>query len=220
MWYRGRQPFLRYTEAALSQCELALFPLSSVLFPGGVTTLCIREARHLDVIAKILKTGDSLGVVLAEDGQAASSIVDKNALHVARVGSRCTVQNFDQNDQGQLTIEIQAQQKFKILDTFEDKQRAMFAQVLLMTPEPVIETGPEDESLIDILEHLLAHPAVKIARHQIDYQHLANLGGRLAELLPLKNTVRQRMLEIHDPVVRLNHLEKILDQLQTEAETS
>jgi len=28
------------------------------------------------------------------------------------------------------------------------------------------------------------------------------------------------MLEIHDPVVRLNHLEKILDQLQTEAETS
>jgi hypothetical protein len=30
--------------------------------------------------------------------------------------------------------------------------------------------------------------------------------------------VRQRMLEINDPVVRLNHLEKILDQLQREAE--
>lgn len=46
-----------------------------------------------------------------------------------------------------------------------------------------------------------------------------SLGGRLAELLPLRNTVRQRMLEINDPVTRLSHLEKILDQMQIEADS-
>ena len=202
----------------MNSCELALFPIRSVLFPGGITTLSIREARHLDVIVEVLKSDHKLGVVLAEDGESDAGITHKSAPHVARVGSYCHVQDFDQNDQGELIVEIRAEQKFKILDTFEDKQRAMFAQVQLIKPEVVIETGPEDESLIDVLEHLLAHPAVKIPRHQISYQHLANLGGRLAELLPLKNAVRQRMLEINDPVVRLNHLEKILDQLQREAE--
>jgi Lon protease-like protein len=53
---------------------------------------------------------------------------------------------------------------------------------------------------------------------QTGYGHLADLGGRLAELLPLKNAVRQRMLEINDPVTRLNHLEKLLDQMQATAE--
>ena len=53
----------------MNSCELALFPIRSVLFPGGITTLPIREARHLDVIVEVLKSDHKLGVVLAEDGE-------------------------------------------------------------------------------------------------------------------------------------------------------
>jgi len=114
---------------------------------------------------------------------------------------------------------IRAEGKFKILDTFENPNRALIGEIMMVPPEPVIATGPEDAPLVDILEHLMAHPAVQFKASQVDYQTLSSLGGRLAELLPLRNTVRQRMLEINDPVTRLSHLEKILDQMQIEADS-
>jgi Lon protease-like protein len=128
------------------------------------------------------------------------------------------VLDFDQDDAGQLKVTLIAERKFKVLNTYEGDDRALFGEVMLLAPEPVIATGPEDESMVDVLEHLLSHPGVAPEAKQTGYGHLADLGGRLAELLPLKNAVRQRMLEINDPVTRLNHLEKLLDQMQATAE--
>ena len=196
---------------------LPLFPIQAVLFPGGVLSLPIVEARDLDTIAQIAKSDQVLGVVLSEERGAAVSILGRSAPNIARVGTLTRIEDFDQNGQGQLTLMIRAEGKFKILDTFESTNRALIGEILMVPPEPVIATGPEDASLVEVLEHLMAHPAVQFKASQVDYQTLSSLGGRLAELLPLRNTVRQRMLEINDPVTRLSHLEKILDQMQIES---
>ena len=194
--------------------ELPLFPIQAVLFPGGVLSLPIIEARDLDSIAKVAKNDQTLGVVLSEERRSASSILGRSAPNIARVGTLVRIEDFDQNGQGQLTLMIRAEGKFKILDSFENPDRALIGEIVMVPPEPVIATGPEDASLIDVLEHLMAHPAVQFKASQVEYQTLSSLGGRLAELLPLRNTVRQRMLEINDPVTRLNQLEKILDEMQ------
>ena len=196
---------------------LPLFPIQAVLFPGGVLSLPIVEARDLDTIAQIAKSDQVLGVVLSEERGAAVSILGRSAPNIARVGTLTRIEDFDQNGQGQLTLMIRAEGKFKILDTFESPNRALIGEILMVPPEPVIATGPEDASLVEVLEHLMAHPAVQFKASQVDYQTLSSLGGRLAELLPLRNTVLQRMLGINDPVTRLSHLEKILDQMQIES---
>ena len=203
---------------AMKTRALPLFPIQAVLFPGGVLSLPIIEARDLDIIAQVTKNDQALGVVLCEEGRSASSILGQSAPNIARVGTLVRIEDFDQNGQGQLTLMIRAEGKFKILDTFENPNRALIGEVLMVPPEPVIATGPEDASLVDVLEHLMAHPAVQFKASQVDYQTLSSLGGRLAELLPLRNTVRQRMLEINDPVTRLSHLEKILDRMQIEGD--
>ncbi|MBT3463104.1 MAG: peptidase S16 [Gammaproteobacteria bacterium] len=202
---------------AIKKRALPLFPIQAVLFPGGVLSLPIVEARDLDTIAQIAKSDQVLGVVLSEERGAAVSILGRSAPNIARVGTLTRIEDFDQNRQGQLTLMIRAEGKFKILDTFESPNRALIGEILMVPPEPVIATGPEDASLVEVLEHLMAHPAVQFKASQVDYQTLSSLGGRLAELLPLRNTVRQRMLEINDPVTRLSHLEKILDQMQIES---
>ncbi|MDG1113296.1 MAG: LON peptidase substrate-binding domain-containing protein [Pseudomonadales bacterium] len=202
---------------AIKTRALPLFPIQAVLFPGGVLSLPIVEARDLDTVAQIAKSDQVLGVVLSEERGAASSILRRSAPNIARVGTLTRIEDFDQNGQGQLTLMIRAEGKFKILDTFEDPNRALIGEILMVPPEPVIATGPEDASLVEVLEHLMAHPAVQFKASQVEYQTLSSLGGRLAELLPLRNTVRQRMLEINDPVTRLSHLEKILDQMQIES---
>ena len=198
--------------------DIPLFPLQAVLFPGGVVSLPVIEARHLDVIARSAKTDTGIGLVLAEEDGRQLTILGRSAPNIARVGCLCRVLDFDQDDAGQLKVTLIAERKFKVLNTYESDDRALFGEVLLLAPEPVIATGPEDESMVDVLEHLLSHPGVAPEAKQTGYGHLADLGGRLAELLPLKNAVRQRMLEINDPVTRLNHLEKLLDQMQATAE--
>lgn len=198
--------------------EVPLFPIQAVLFPGGILSLPIIEARDLDIVAQVAKNDQRLGVVLSEERRTVASLLGRSTPNIARVGTLTRIEDFDQNAQGHLTLLVRAEAKFKILDTFENNNRALIGEVFMLPPEPVIATGPEDESLVDVLEHLMAHPAVQFKASQVDYQTLSSLGGRLAELLPLRNTVRQRMLEINDPITRLSHLEKILDQLQIEAD--
>ncbi len=198
--------------------DIPLFPLQAVLFPGGVVSLPVIEARHLDVIARSTKTNSGIGLVLAEEDGRQLTILGRSAPNIARVGCLCRILDFDQDDAGQLKVTLIAERKFKVLNTYEGDDRALFGEVMLLALEPVIANGPEVESMVDVLEHLMSHPAVAPEAKQTGYRHLADLGGRLAELLPLKNAVRQRMLEINDPVTRLNHLEKLLDQMQATAE--
>ena len=198
--------------------EVPLFPIQAVLLQGGIISLPIIEARDLDIVAQVAKNDQRLGVVLSEERRTVASLLGRSTPNIARVGTLTRIEDFDQNAQGHLTLLVRAETKFKILDTFENNNRALIGEVFMLPPEPVIATGPEDESLVDVLEHLMAHPAVQFKASQVDYQTLSSLGGRLAELLPLRNTVRQRMLEINDPITRLSHLEKILDQLQIEAD--
>ena len=48
---------------------LALFPLRTVLFPGGLLLLKVFEARYLDMIGHCMRTGSPFGVVCIAQGQ-------------------------------------------------------------------------------------------------------------------------------------------------------
>jgi len=135
---------------------------------------------------------------------------------IATIGTYCQITDFDQNEAGQLEVVIKAEQKLVIVDAFEASNGGLRAECRLLAPEPAIPIGPEDELLIGILEDLLAHPSIAQEARQSTYAHAAELGGRLVELLPIKNSVRQRFLEISDPLTRLTRIEKMLDQLQSE----
>ena len=52
----------------ISLQSLPLFPLGSVLFPGGLLPLRIFEVRYLDMIGKCHKTGAPFGVVSLTEG--------------------------------------------------------------------------------------------------------------------------------------------------------
>jgi Lon protease-like protein len=52
----------------MSDIEIPLFPLNTVLFPGGPLPLRIFEPRYLDMISRCLKHDHGFGVVLIRDG--------------------------------------------------------------------------------------------------------------------------------------------------------
>ena len=51
--------------------DLALFPLRTVLFPGGLLELKIFETRYLDLISRCLREQQSFGVVALKSGHEA-----------------------------------------------------------------------------------------------------------------------------------------------------
>jgi len=54
--------------SAFTLSSLPLFPLGTVLFPGGVLPLRIFEVRYLDMIGKCHKAGAPFGVVSLTEG--------------------------------------------------------------------------------------------------------------------------------------------------------
>ena len=50
---------------------LPLFPLKTVLFPGGILPLRIFEPRYLDMVSACLRTDSGFGVVTIHEGNEA-----------------------------------------------------------------------------------------------------------------------------------------------------
>ena len=214
-----------------SDIEIGLLPVPLVLFPGGKLKITVASAQDQDLLGRSLKDAMGVGLVLSEqqvwvnDGSTddvastAESIEETRAQshpEIASVGTYCEILDFDQNAKGQLEVVLTARQKLKILDAYEDVSGGLRAECRLLEPEPSIPVGPEDELLVGILEDLLAHPGVAREARQPRYEHAAELGGRLVELLPIKNAMRQRFLELSDPLARLTRIERMLDEIQKE----
>ena len=48
---------------------LPLFPLQTVLFPGGLLMLKVFEARYLDLVSRCMRSGQGFGVVCLRQGR-------------------------------------------------------------------------------------------------------------------------------------------------------
>ncbi len=195
--------------------EIPLFPLPVVLLPGGFLDLQIFEQRYLDMVAQCLKQDTGFGLVLIENGNQVLVNAGQSAPSVVRMGCYCKIIDFDQNQNGLLNIRIQGERKFRINDYFEAASRLLKAEVEFLESEPAISTTDQDEGLIEILHNLLKHPTVTIQPQEVQFEDASQLGGRLTELLPLSNLIRQNLLELKDPVKRLRSLEKLIDDLQS-----
>src|SRR3954462_12375771 len=76
-----------------------LFPLNTVLFPGGPLPLRIFEARYVDMVRKCMREGAPFGVILIRAGQEAGEVAS-----VANIGTSARVIDFDQMPDGLLGI--------------------------------------------------------------------------------------------------------------------
>jgi len=76
-----------------------LFPLHTVLFPGGPLPLRIFEARYLDMVSDCLKRDRGFGVVLIEQGR---EVGEAASCH--EVGTLARIIDWDKRDHGLLEI--------------------------------------------------------------------------------------------------------------------
>lgn len=190
--------------------ELPLFPLATVLYPGGQLQLRIFEPRYLDLVRECTRTGSGFGVCLILDGHE----VGAPALPAA-VGTLARITDFHHREDGLLGISAEGGERFRVTRTRVRADGQLRGDVEWLPDEAPQPVPVEFALLQTILERLIETmgPHWKDAPRSA-YDDARWLGFRMAELLPLQAVEQQRLLELTDPVRRLAELRDILPRFQ------
>jgi Lon protease-like protein len=190
--------------------DLPLFPLGTVLYPGGQLPLRIFEPRYLDMVRECARTGSAFGVCLILEGHEAGAPATP-----AAVGTLARIVDFHNREDGLLGIVTEGAERFRVSRTRVRSNGLVRGDVELWPQEAAHAVPVELALLPSILERLIENmaPHWRHASRTL-YDDASWVGFRLAELLPLQPDERQRMLEITDPLRRLAELRDILPRFQ------
>ena len=192
---------------------LPLFPLNTVLFPGCVLDLQIFEARYMDMIARCMKQGTGFGVVCILDG----SEVGDAPQNVASVGCEALIRDFQTQDNGLLGIRVEGGRRFNVLSTELQRDQLLSAEVEWLDEIPEQPLQEEDLDLLALLKALAEHPMVAALNMSTEVQGQQSLANQLAYLLPFAEEDKLDLLQVDDPQQRLDGIQVLLDELQSEA---
>lgn len=193
--------------------EIPLFPLRSVLFPGGRIPLRIFEQRYLEMVKDCMRNEVGFGIVMIRQGDEVLRS-ERQLPSIAQCGTYCRIVDFDQQDTGILQILVEGEVKFSVREQYESAAGLMLAQVEFLPLEEEDAVPQSKQHLAELLATLNAHDSVKALGVAINYQLACDVGARLTELLPAAFDFKQRMLEMKNPLLRLSELEKHLLRMQ------
>lgn len=185
---------------------LPLFPLHTVLVPGGALDLRVFEPRYLDLVRECGRSGSGFGVCLiAQGGEAGDPATP------AGCGTEARIEDFGTGPDGLLQLRVRGGRRFGVLGTRVRDNGLVEADVEWRAPDPVDALQPQHALLGEILRRILEQ-VVEIAAQLPEerFDQAAWVGWRLAELLPLEPEQRQRLLEEDDPGRRLDELLRLI----------
>jgi len=188
--------------------EIPLFPLNTVLFPGGVLPLRIFEPRYLDMISACLSEGGGFGICLIRSGSEVGP-----AAQPERLGTRVEIIDWDQLPDGLLGITVRGRERIRVLRHWlRDDQLAMAEVVTLPNeaPSPLPAPYQAMASLLGDWLDELGPPYATLDRQMDDAVWVSQ---RVAELLPMDPRQRQQLLEMDDAAARLELLGAMLNAL-------
>lgn len=181
---------------------LPLFPLRTVLVPGGALGLRIFETRYLDMVRECGRSGSGFGVCLILEGAEAGTPATP-----AAVGTEARIEDFDATPEGLLTLRVRGARRFRVRRTRVRADGLILGDVDWCAPDPDDPLRPEHVLLGDVLRQTLERTgdgAIDIPQARFD--DAAWVGWRLTELLALDDAVRQALLQEDDPHARLDRL--------------
>ena len=184
-----------------------VFPLKSVLFPDGLLPLRIFEVRYMDMAKACLRDKSGFGVCLIREGEEVGTPAVPH-----EVGCLASIVECDMEELGILKVVARGGERFRIVSSEAEKSGLLVASI-----EPLGAEGPAPEApgLADcalLLRKLVAGIGEDRFAPPLRFEDASWVSFRLAEILPLRNDVRQKMLEVTDAGLRLGVLHRFLRQ--------
>lgn len=204
----GLLDFLRRPEKS-ETLEIPLFPLNTVLFPGGTLQLKVFEQRYLDMAAVCLKEKTPFGVCLIAKGSETGAAAEPHA-----IGTLAEIVQCDMAQLGILQLTIRGGRRFRVTARQTARDQGIQATVTLLPAEAALPVPTSRGRLLPFLQRIIGD----LGRERMPEPHHLDdaewVGCRITEVLPIQNLAKQKLLELDDPLARLEILEKYLDQRQ------
>lgn len=182
--------------------ELPLFPLRTVLFPHATMRLHVFEERYRTMVRECLRTEGPFGVALIREG----SEVGLSEPYL--VGTVARITEVETYDDGRMDVTVMGERRFRVRE-FDDSRPYLLGLV-----QPVEENGdpdPRDPVVIEARDTFEALVQRYFERQRFAVQVSFPPDPRLlsftiANLLPVDDLVKQRLLEITDTLDRFEEL--------------
>jgi Lon protease-like protein len=193
---------------------IPLFPLKTVLFPGGVLPLRVFETRYVDMVRSCMKSDTPFGVVAIRTGTEVGTAAEPHA-----VGTFAHIIDWDMADLGVLLLNTRGGERFRILETRTRPNQLIEARTETV-PDDLASNDAADEGG-DVLPmcanvlRVVIDELTQRAREDADESFISPfpephrlddaswVANRWSEMLPIPLDKKQQLLEMPDPASRL-----------------
>ncbi len=199
-----------------SLVELPLFPLHTVLFPGGLLPLKVFEARYVDMARACLRDSAPFGVCLLKSGPEVAQ--DDEVAVPEAIGCTAEIVECDIGEFGMLFLRTVGRRRFRLLS-----HRVESNGLLMGIAEPLPDDLPLDgqdsiaqfgacaevlERIIEALRNVKGGDLPFLEPFHFDDPSWVS--NRLAEVLPLDLKARQKLLEFPGVGARIDAVHQVL----------
>ena len=215
----------------LTLTGLPLFPLGTVLYPGGLLPLQIFEVRYLDMIGKCHKTGAPFGIVSLAEGSEVRKLAQATARDAVpagdgfahetfnAVGTLAEIIEFSVPQPGLMMIQCRGIHRFTITRREKLKHGLWIADVTRMEDDLLVCIPHDLQKTADALGKLIKglrqsdtspEKMPMLPPYQLD--DCGWVANRWCELLPMPLLLKQQLMELDNPLLRLELVCDVLER--------
>ena len=191
----------------MTASTLPLFPLGTVLFPGGRLLLRVFEPRYLSMVSRCMREEHGFGVVLIEQGS------ETGSAEFVATGTVAEIVDWDQGSDGLLGLTAEGRDRFRVTSYEQQADGLYIGTIEMLAKEPRESLTEHFSGLTELLRGLLEEAGAPYDSLKTDFDDASWVGYRLAELLPLPVSLKQSLLELDDARRRLERLEPHIAEL-------
>ena len=202
--------------------RLPLFPLNTVLFPGGVLPLRVFEARYMDMVRQCMKTATPFGVVLITRGGEVGAPAATEA-----VGTVARIVAWDMPQLGLLHLRAVGDERFHIEQAEVQADGLQVARIEPIAPDDDLPLDEQYRPCADLLQRVIddvgsqraddgdeTPDPINAIPFESPYRFDSSVwvGNRLCEFMPIPLRAKQKLMELQDAKSRLQLVQRFLLQ--------
>ena len=194
---------------------LPLFPLGQVLYPGGLLSLQVFEVRYLDMVSKAHQNQTPFGVVALRTGSEVRKppVVDGKATAPETffdVGTLATITYFESPQPGLIHVRCTGSERFHLMQRDQAKGGLWTAEAFAFGQDAKVAIPSDLQAIAGALKTV--HDKLKsqnpVAVNSLfltpaEWDDCAWVSNRWCELMRLPLELKQRLMQLDNPLMRL-----------------
>ncbi len=170
--------------------KIFLFPLGTVLYPGGALPLKIFEQRYLDMTKACIRDNLPFGVCLIREGREVGDPAVPQS-----VGCVVTIEQWEMPVSSMFHLLVRGGERFRIHATRVAANGLMSGDVEMLPPAT---PAASDHTCAELLKRMIEEIGAEHFPQPLRFDDAAWVVYRLAEVLPLDGALKQYFLEFDD----------------------